>query len=242
MAEYDLPAGPAGLFEAVREAFGEHLGGEDRMRLGGGTALAARWAHRHSADVDLVTDQESYVRLWERRDAFVRAIIHRAGPMEVLTVLRWNTKIVLHGGREVTLFTSLPQTDNPRSEDTVRGTRVPLETNAEILAKKLWGRMLDSRKLLARDLYDFAVARHHDPAAVKAAMKNIGVSDLRQLKHELTSLGEGWTQRANQRALIRPAYTEEAKDPAPFVAEQVLREILSRTPDLERRREIDLER
>lgn len=231
MAEYDLPTGPAGLLEAVREPIGEHLGGEDRMRLGGGTALAARWAHRHSTDLDLFTDQESYVHLWERRDAFSRDVTQRAGPTEILSVMRWNTKIVLQGGREVTLFTSLPQTDNPRSEDTVRGTYVPLETNAEILAKKLWGRMLDSRKLLARDLYDFAVAKHHDPAAVKAAMQNIEVSDLQQLKHELTNLGDGWMQRANQRALIRPAYIEEAKDPAPFVAEQVLREILSRTPD-----------
>jgi len=242
MAEYDLPAGPAGLLEAVREPFGEHLGGEHRMRLGGGTALAARWGHRHSTDLDLVTDQDSYVQLWERRDAFVRAIIQRAGPTEVLTVLRWNTKIVLHGGREITLFTSLPQTDNPRSEDTVRGTRVPLETNAEILAKKLWGRMLDSRKLLVRDLYDFAVARHHDPAAVQDAMKNIDVSDLRQLHRELQSLPEGWTQRANQRALIRPAFMEEAKDPAPFVAQEVLREILSRTPDRSRRPDISWER
>ena len=33
MAEYDLPAGPAELFEAVRDVFGEHLGGEQHMRL-----------------------------------------------------------------------------------------------------------------------------------------------------------------------------------------------------------------
>ena len=29
----------------------EHLGGEHHIRLAGGTALAARWAHRHSTDV-----------------------------------------------------------------------------------------------------------------------------------------------------------------------------------------------
>jgi hypothetical protein len=107
---------------------------------------------------------------------------------------------------------------------------VALEANAEILAKKLAGRMLDSRKLLARDLYDFAVARHRDPAAVKTSMTNIEASDLKQLRHELQSLPDGWMQRTDQRALIRPAYPEEAKDPAPFVADQVLREILSRTP------------
>ena len=53
------------------------------------------------------------------------------------------------------------------------------------------------QELLARDLYDFAVARHHDPATVQGAIKNIDVSDLRQLHRELQSLPEGWIQRAN---------------------------------------------
>ncbi|MDE3261198.1 MAG: hypothetical protein OYL41_04345 [Acidobacteriota bacterium] len=110
----------------------------------------------------------------------------------MLAVHRWNTRIVLQGGGEVTLFTSGPQTGDPRSGDTVAGTRVPLETDAEILAKKLWGRMLDSGQLLARDLYDFAVARRHDPAAVKAAIEHIDVSDLRQLKRELETFPEKW--------------------------------------------------
>lgn len=227
MAEYDLPAGPAGLLGAVREAFGEHLGGEHRMSLGGGTALAARWGHRHSTDVDLFTDQESYTRLWQRRDAFRRAVAQRARPRE-LSVRRWNTKIVLQEG-EITLFTNPPLTDQPRSSDTVRGTSVPLETSAEILAKKLGGRMLDMGQLLARDLYDFAVARHHDPAAVQNAVKNIDPSDLKQLKRELDALPKDWARSPRQRPLIRPSHQAEAANPAPFVRDQILREILART-------------
>lgn len=230
MAEYDLPSGPAELLEAVRRPFDDALGGEEHMRLGGGTALAARWAHRHSTDVDLFTGRDPYRRLWRRRDAFKRAVVEHAGPAKVLSVRRWNTKIVLQEGGEITLFTSGTQTDEPRSGDTVRGTRVPLETNAEILAKKLWGRMLDSETLLARDLYDFAVARHHDQAAVKAAMEHIDVSDLQRLHRELGSLPRGWVNQPSQRPLIRPSHPEEAADPAPFVRAQVWREILSRTP------------
>jgi len=196
LAEYDLPDGPRQLFEAVREPLAAHLGGEQHFRLGSGTALAMRWAHRHSTDVDLFTDSESYKRLWQQRDAF-----KRAGTPKVFAVRRWNTKIVLPGGGEVTLFTSSPQTDDPRSDDTVAGTRVPLETNAEILAKKLWGQMLDSEQLLARDFYDFAVARRHDPAAVNAAIDHIDVSDLRQLKRELETLPDKWINRSGQRPL-----------------------------------------
>lgn len=42
MAEYDLPAGPAELFEMVRRPLGRAFGGEANIRFGGGTALAAR--------------------------------------------------------------------------------------------------------------------------------------------------------------------------------------------------------
>ncbi len=233
MAEYDLPAGPAELFEAVREAFGKHLGGEQHMRLGGGTVLAARWAHRHSTDVDLFTDTESYVRLWQRRDAFRRTIERRTAPRE-LSVRQWNTKIILPDG-EVTLFTSPPFTNQPRSADTVRNTSVPFETNAEILAKKLGGRMLNTGALVLRDLYDFAVARHHDPDAIKTSVQRIDVSDLKQLKREIDNLPHDWARSPGQRRLIRPVHPAEASNPAPFVADQIRREILSRVPARPRR-------
>ncbi len=231
MAEYDLPDGPRQIFEAVREPLAEHLGGERHFRLGDGTALAMRWAHRHSTDVDLFTDSESYNRLWKGRDAFKRAVKDQAGPTEVLGVRRWNTKIILQGGGEITVFTSPAQTKKPLSSDTVTGTAVPLETNSEILARKLWGRMLDSQALLARDLYDFAVARHQDPAAAKTAMQIVGTSDLYQFKNELEALPEGWVHGRDQKSLIQPTYPEEAANPAPFVRDQVWREILSRTPN-----------
>ena len=98
MAELRLPEGPAELFEAVRETIGEYLGGEHHMRLGGGTALAARWAHRHSTDVDLFTDPEPYARLHSHRQAFERALERRAGPVDALHVRQWNSKILLRGG------------------------------------------------------------------------------------------------------------------------------------------------
>lgn len=49
MAGLDLPTGPAEVLEEIRRPLGRHLGGEHRMRLGGGTALAARWRHRGGA-------------------------------------------------------------------------------------------------------------------------------------------------------------------------------------------------
>ena len=126
MAELRLPEGPAELFEAVRETIGKYLGGEHHMRLGGGTALAARWAHRHSTDVDLFTSTKPYIHLHARREAFVDEIERRAGPLDMIRVRPLNAKILLPGGGEVTLFTSPVLTGLARSGDTVRGTNVPI--------------------------------------------------------------------------------------------------------------------
>ena len=231
MAEYDLPDGPRQLFEAVHKPLAEHLGGESRFRLGGGTALAMRWAHRHSTDVDLFTDRAPYARLYERRASLERDLGLRGIPLNAARIRPRNLKILLQDS-EVTLFSGGPMLPGlPPSGDTIRGTHVELEGNAEILAKKLAGRMLDTpRQLLERDLYDVAVADRLDPEAAKTAMRAIDRSDLRQLHTELKNLSQGWGGRAKQRRIIQPVYREEAADPARFAAAVVWREILSRTP------------
>lgn len=74
MAEYHLPEGPAELLETARRTIGKYLGGEHHLRLGGGTALAARWGHRHSTDVDLFVTPKAFKGLFENRDAFRREL------------------------------------------------------------------------------------------------------------------------------------------------------------------------
>ncbi|MDE3261201.1 MAG: nucleotidyl transferase AbiEii/AbiGii toxin family protein [Acidobacteriota bacterium] len=132
MAEYDLPEGPAGLFEAVHEPLAAHLGGERHVRLGGGTALAMRWAHRHSTDVDLFTDGAPYARLYERRASLERDLKRRGIPLTAARIRPRNLKILLQDS-EVTLFSGGPMLPGlPSSGDTVRGTGVQLEATAEI--------------------------------------------------------------------------------------------------------------
>ena len=43
MAELDLPRGPRELFFAIHRPLARAFGGEENIRFGGGTALAARW-------------------------------------------------------------------------------------------------------------------------------------------------------------------------------------------------------
>ena len=229
MAELRLPHGPAELFEAVRETIGEHLGGEHHMRLGGGTALAARWAHRHSTDVDLFVRPEPFERLFENHHAFEREIHQRQGDHASVYVEEGFAKIILGDGGEISLSTSRARTAEPRSLDTVRGTDVPLETNAEIIAKKVRYRMLRNGLIVPRDLYDIAVSRRRDPGAFKTALEKIRTSQLEDIRTELYYLSQDWLARHPQR-LIRPAYPADAKNAVAIVRGQLRQEIQSRQP------------
>ena len=172
MPEYDLPDGPRQLLEAVRVPLARAFGGENHLRLGGGTTLAARWNHRHSTDVDIFVEPEPYRHFhWNTGGRFTldltaaapvdRLIIDADGAYFSFQGLPGHVSVApaLHG---------LP--GDPRSADTVAGTDMPLETTAEILAKKLYFRMARRKELLARDLYDIAFARRRDPAALQAAL------------------------------------------------------------------------
>ena len=117
MAEYDLPAGPAELFEAVRDTLGGYLGGQHLMRLGGGTALAARWAHRHSTDVDLFIGSAPYERLFTERRSFRDHVQRQLGAHAVdidsgIATIHFRQNDQLG---EVTLATSPPLTRLPAS-------------------------------------------------------------------------------------------------------------------------------
>lgn len=209
MAELRLPEGPAELFEAVCETIGHHLGGEDRMLLGGGTALAMRWAHRHSTDVDLFTSREAFGRLFANRESFEAEIRRRTDQAVNIHVQDEFARILLGDDGEVSLSSTRPRTPDPRSDDLVHGTEVSLETNAEIIAKKVRYRMLRNATLVPRDLYDIAVSPRYDSGAFEKAVANIDTAQLEDLRDELRYLPRDWMRRHDQQ-LIRPVHPEEA--------------------------------
>lgn len=231
MAEYDLPAGPAELFEAVRDTLGEYLGGQHNMRLGGGTALAARWAHRHSTDVDLFIGLARYERLFKERRAFRDHARRHLGALAVdidsgLATMHFRQDDQL---REVTLATSPSLTRLPSSSDTVRNTAVPLEATAEILAKKLHYRMFLQGRLLPRDLYDLAIASEQDPGPLRAALNAVDTSDLQEIQAQLHSLPERWLANHGQ-PLIRPASQRAASNAVRITKEIIADGLRSRPP------------
>ena len=226
MAELDLPRGPRELLEAVRKPLGYHLGGEHHLVLGGGTALAARWAHRHSTDVDLFVDHDIHIRLPASR--FHDDLARHTDGHAYLTFHQGLTRIDLPAG-EITVDSSYSITARPRSADTVRGTRIGVQTNAEILARKLGYRILGESAFQSRDLYDLAVARRVDPPALETAFDTVHPPNLFVIERGLSELDQA-TVVHNSRSLLRPAYTGEAADFLTIVQRLVEREIDRRNP------------
>ena len=234
MANLDLPTGPAELLDRVRKPLGHRLGGEHRMRLGGGTALAARWQHRHSTDVDLFVDAADYEKLFKGEQRFRSDLeLHSPGARNIVIEPGF-ARIVLTDGGEISISTSPSLTAHPVSGDSVRGTSVPLETTAEILAKKLRYRMIQNAQIVPRDLYDISSARWRDPKALQTALSTLKVEHLQDIDAELGYLAPGWMKRQHHQALIMPTSRPDAESAVGFVRGVLQEHIRSRMPDSDR--------
>lgn len=204
MAQLTLPPGPAELLERIREPLGTFLGGEEHLCLGGGSALAARWSHRHSTDLDFFIRPEQYARLYEHHLQFERVLAAATGAPGKFAVRPNGAHILLADNSEISMSTPPSFTRPARSEDTIRGTAVAVETSAEILARKLGGRILGDNIFVPRDLYDLAVARDYEPKALDRALLCFTPRHRAQIENELAQLPPDWILNHPQ-PIIEPA-------------------------------------
>ena len=226
MAEYDLPPGPRELFEATYRTIADYVGAKN-IRLGGGTALAARWHHRHSTDIDLFVDAAPFREVADHSDEFETDIARGPLATDKLTIGNGFCTLLFAEG-EVSISTTPAVTPEARSSDTVRGTEVVLDTNAEIIAKKIRGRMISNNELVPRDLYDIASARHHAPQALKTALGAINRDDRIDIVNELQALPTGWIERQPSKVLA-PSRPEDVRL-AVVITKRLIRASLELSP------------
>ena len=226
MAELRLPSGPAELLQAVRQPLTYHLGGEHHLTLGGGTALSMRWAHRRSIDLDFTAEFAINARL--PVSGFQADIDRLTAQHGYVTFTPGLTRIDLPAG-EITVDGSDSLTRSPRSADTIHGTRIPLHTNAEILARKLGYRMLARGRYLSRDLYDLAVARQADPEALATALATFHPDSLATLRRNLAQLDQDHIVSESP-PLLDPAHPREADDFLGILERTIDRHIDDRDP------------
>ncbi len=223
MADLSLPPALAELFEVVRQPLGYYLGGEHHLTLGGGTALAMRWAHRRSVDLDFTADYAINDRL---PVSGLRADIERRAGY--VTFNPGNTRIDLPAG-EITVDASYSLTKRPRSADHISGTRIALHTNAEILARKLGYRILAEGRYLSRDLYDLAVARRADPEAFTTTLNTFQPDILTHLRQNLEHLDQDHIT-SHTPPVLDPTYSREASDFVGILSHALGRHLNDRNP------------
>ena len=199
--------------------------------MGGGTALAARWHHRHSVDVDLFVEPDPYRNFhWNTGGRFTLDLT-AAAPVDRLTITDEGTYINFTGRKgHVSIDAARALALDPRSSDTVAGTDLPLETTAEILAKKLRFRMARDKELLPRDLCDIASARQKDPAALQTALDAVHTDQLGELVEVFKDyrIPDDLDQDT---AVLSPSDPELAKRSPGIVERIVTRELDQRPPE-----------
>lgn len=161
-ADLKRPGPWAHLFDAAL-TLADHLSTvveKPAWTFGGGTVLMLRLNHRHSRDIDLFVPDPQYLghvtpRLSEAAERLTAQYVEAAGFV----------KLLLPAG-EIDVVVGEPLTDDPWEVVSYRGRRILVETNAEIIAKKMFHR---GHQAKARDLFDLCTVADLDPGAIDQA-------------------------------------------------------------------------
>lgn len=154
-----------GLFQQALRLVDEiHTHGSKHFTwtFGGGTVLMRKYRHRLSKDIDIfVPDPQAlnYVNPRLSQVAEDMAVHYEEANNFV--------KLFLPEG-EIDFVASPNLTEIPYAEEEIFGRLVRVETAAEIIAKKFYHR---GHRLLARDMFDFALVAEMEPEALRQAGK-----------------------------------------------------------------------
>ena len=187
-------------FETVDKTLVEIVPRGHRWRIGGGTLLAARWAHRRSTDIDIFLPGNSGITTLDPRwnPEFAHAM--NAVGANRIEVQANSLKFSFPAGRiEITQLDPSPSLAPAIA--TVDGREIAVYGNDQILTGKLHGR---GARLPARDVFDVAVARREDPGALRTAVNFLDPALHAEIVH-LIRIGSDLYADAAPEAIIDPA-------------------------------------
>ena len=185
------------------------------LRLGGGTALEARWHHRGSTDLDFfVHSDHADAVFYERADQMVQDLVELAEQGMVAPVgIRMTERRVIHFRIDATPV-SMGRTEvlhGDPSGEAETTTGVQLAATEDVLTKKLRDRLGGNQIVTERDAYDFIVARTKTPDALMVAWRATPEDRRLNALDMYRSLTDGHTSAAlTSQQLIDPAYPNVA--------------------------------
>lgn len=187
------------------------------LRLGGGTALEARWHHRSSTDLDFFfspgTAPPGSLFLKDFDD--IRMDLHRLVSDRAIS----GDGVVLNGTNHIQFIVGGVPVSFVRTEtfhgdpcnEVERETGVILAGTRDILTKKMYNRLGINRLATQRDAYDFAVARTLAAEDLAYAWSTLTDDMKRDALATCRDLAKGETH-TRSRALVDPRHERMAAD------------------------------
>ena len=172
--ELSLPEPARTLWIRIRDplktALAPRAGPQPRMRLGGGTILAARWRHRKSRDIDVVTDPD--FTLWRQSEG-LNGVMRALGATACgYNARRRQYRATFRAGNEsqsVEIWAHEPRPRGAERETDVDGSVELVLATSQILK----GKLERGEDALARDLLDVITAEQQEPESLEVAVNAI---------------------------------------------------------------------
>lgn len=179
----------------------------DRFILGGGSALAARWQHRASMDVDLFTESLDETKRLHAAEGHLReAISESCGrPVPVSTTPQHGE--IIFAADSILEWSATPRlTPEPMAPQIEPVSGLRLDSPEEVLAQKLYSRMYLSGGNLIRDIYDLAwAARHESPDVLMPAIQAFKPGQFETMLGVLGDMRNQFLPINRDRPIIEPA-------------------------------------
>ena len=196
MKKLTLPKPATDLWTPARDIIHEIPTPEEtphpiRPHIAGGSALAARWNHRASTDIDIVFPGR--VSLTDLIENDPRNILQRLGGTP--DVVDHRQIVIDFPNGAIDLAAIDPRPSLGQADTLVDGRIETVLSNAQILR----GKLERAHDLNARDVFDIAVAAREDPAALATALNMLP-------EHQATAIAWDWHQGDPE---IRDRYTAD---------------------------------
>ncbi len=230
LRERHLPEDVAGLLEQVFPVLKNYLD-SGKFVIGGGSVLAARWRHRRSFGVDLLTVSSEAARSALARKQELESELRRNCGESIAIDVGFNYgRVILPGQGSVEWAVArriVPVPDRPEIE---RPFGLRLDCTEEILAHKLRSRVFESSNYPIRDIFDLAwAACHEQPAVLQPALRSFEPADQKVLMLVIEGLLEGWI-RMDTTAPIMESALPDFEGRAPSILLDFLSEAWKQEP------------
>ena len=156
--------------------------------IGGGSVLGARWSHRISTDIYLFADDHVFRNTVESSewDEVCKELNQKVSDGSISELVLFPQGFSFRTWSGLVSFLSIPRmTENAISSEREDFTGINAESNAEILFKKLRGRMVNASRYVARDLYDVVVCYGLDRDSLDEAMSVLTPLERDSLRYDV---------------------------------------------------------